>query len=375
VKKLDGISKPSFAYDLFKLMQDNNLHYIYRGPFTHKITDAILVLTETNIFTEEAPLIIRRKVYAVMVECLQNITRHQPDSDDIEAHKNGIFFLQNKGIKYFVTSGNLIKNENIESLKSKIDIINKLDSEELKKYYKKTLISGELSEKGGAGLGLIDMARKSGNKFLYNFVKIDDEYSYFYLVSETPSANEVPEVTEIELNVSINQIKELHETCNKNEILIVFNSSFSQAGLISLISIIDKKVQHAFGVKKLMYYLVVELIQNIIKHGDIYDDCGKTGIFFVSEANNNFTLYCGNFIQHTKTEKLKNRLESINHLTYDELQETYNKNLMDFETVASSPGLGLIDIRLKSQQPIDYCFTDVDEYLSFFSIKVTIPKN
>ena len=42
-----------------------------------------------------------------------------------------------------------------------------MSPEELKVHYLEKLKTTELSDKGGAGLGMIDMARKSGNKLGY----------------------------------------------------------------------------------------------------------------------------------------------------------------------------------------------------------------
>jgi hypothetical protein len=42
---------------------------------------------------------------------------------------------------------------------------------------------GRLSEKGGAGLGFIDIARKTGNKLEFHFLPIDEESSFFLLTS------------------------------------------------------------------------------------------------------------------------------------------------------------------------------------------------
>jgi hypothetical protein len=43
------------------------------------------------------------------------------------------------------------------------------------------LSNGTLSSKGTAGLGMIDIARKSGNKLEYQFLPIDDKNSFFCL--------------------------------------------------------------------------------------------------------------------------------------------------------------------------------------------------
>ena len=42
--------------------------------------------------------------------------------------------------------------------------------------------NGKLSKKGGGGLGLIDIAKKSRNKLGYSFKEIDEDYSFFTLI-------------------------------------------------------------------------------------------------------------------------------------------------------------------------------------------------
>ena len=76
-----------------------------------------------------------------------------------------------------------MKNEKIEELREMLEHINRLNREELNKLYKQKIREGRLSEKGGAGLGFIDIARKTGQKLIYSFIKIDDEKSFFVLTS------------------------------------------------------------------------------------------------------------------------------------------------------------------------------------------------
>lgn len=66
-------------------------------------------------------------------------------------------------------------------MQTRLDEINKLSKEELKDYYKAVLNNGQMSAKGGGGLGMIDIARKTGQKLKYNFMPIDDMYSFFSL--------------------------------------------------------------------------------------------------------------------------------------------------------------------------------------------------
>jgi hypothetical protein len=69
----------------------------------------------------------------------------------------------------------------VETLRSKIDHVNKRDREELKELYKSTITNGEFSPKGGAGLGFIEMAKTTGNKLEYSFENLSKDYSVYTL--------------------------------------------------------------------------------------------------------------------------------------------------------------------------------------------------
>ena len=72
-----------------------------------------------------------------MVEGLQNITRHQEiDDEDTLSNEAGLFLMQNKNDRYYITTGNPIYKKNIKNLTEQINKINSLQPEELKLYYK-----------------------------------------------------------------------------------------------------------------------------------------------------------------------------------------------------------------------------------------------
>ena len=81
-----------------------------------------------------------------------------------------------------IITGNFILNENSIELKSRIDKINAMDAEQLRAYYLDKLNTTEISEKGGAGLGMIDLVRKSGNKIEYRFDDVNEQLSFFSLI-------------------------------------------------------------------------------------------------------------------------------------------------------------------------------------------------
>jgi hypothetical protein len=126
---------------------------------------------------------MKKKVYNILGEALQNLYHHldkQPE-DAARGFNTVIFMVGKDEDSYSIFTGNYIKNENADKLKEKLDKINSLDSDGLKEYYKEVLNNGMMSDKGGGGLGMIDIARKSGQKLDYDFQKIDDDHSFYSL--------------------------------------------------------------------------------------------------------------------------------------------------------------------------------------------------
>ena len=172
------------------MMLKNNVILVYEGEFTQEITKAVLAMAERNMESMGEESQIRRKVFNVMVECLQNIVKHSEDLLVEDAQTNtAIFMVGKQKESYVITSGNPIKAEEIEVIKNQLDQINNLDKDGLKTLYKDIIRNDSgLTNKGGAGLGFVDMARKSGQKLEYGFEEMEDGFSFFSLKTTIPRA-------------------------------------------------------------------------------------------------------------------------------------------------------------------------------------------
>ena len=163
-------------------MMSQNLILVYQGDFTQESTKSILAMAERNLDSSGEESSIKRKVFNVMVEALQNIVKHSDELVDgqIRSHA-AIFLIGKEKNRYSIMSGNPIRKNNIDKLKKALEHINGLDKEGLKELYKEIIKNTTISEKGGAGLGFVDMARKSGEKIEYSFPELNAEYAFFCL--------------------------------------------------------------------------------------------------------------------------------------------------------------------------------------------------
>lgn len=174
-----------FVYEFYKSMKAHEITLVYEGEITHQITKAFTSLTESNMAKEEESGTVQRKVFHVMVECLQNISKHADDfgPEDYLFAGRGIFMVSKRETEYTVTTGNAVDNSRVEETRVMLDHINSLTKDDLNELYKKQMKAGRLSEKGGAGLGFIDIVRKTGRKLDYHFLPITAQTSFFLLTS------------------------------------------------------------------------------------------------------------------------------------------------------------------------------------------------
>ena len=180
-----------FVYSFYKTMKDHEICLVYEGEITHQITKAFTSLTEQNMELQEEASSTQKKVFHVMVECLHNVSKHADytDNEDMSKNGKGVFMLSKREDEYLITTGNVLIKPKIGPITEILEQINQLDKEGLKKLYKQQIREGRLSERGGAGLGFIDIAKKTGNKLYYSFLTINDDYSFFVLTSRISRNN------------------------------------------------------------------------------------------------------------------------------------------------------------------------------------------
>ncbi len=160
---------------------------VYKGELNHQITKLFTSMAESKIKRQHGDGVLIRRVYHVMVECLQNITKHSDDFDNKENPiGHGMFIAAQDDKAFYVVTGNKINVNKVDDLKGRIQELNKSDKDKLNTTFKKQMKEGRISEKGGAGLGLIDMIRKTGIPLEFDFSDVDDNYMFFLLKVTIP---------------------------------------------------------------------------------------------------------------------------------------------------------------------------------------------
>lgn len=165
--------------NIYDEMVSNGFSLVYLGEFSHDVTKMFTNLTETDMERKCEERTVQRKVFHVMVETLQNLSKHSAEMTDEVG--SGLFIIGKKEDTYFVITSNKVRVDDRENLESALKQVNDASPEDLKEMYKRQIQAGTLSSRGGAGLGLIDIARKTGEKLEHQFLQLDEDNLFFIL--------------------------------------------------------------------------------------------------------------------------------------------------------------------------------------------------
>lgn len=177
VEQYDDVMVLGFKFKDYRLFNEKVILSFKDNLSFDKIEELINIVKE-SLDNFELKNQTKKKIINILVECLENIHKYSTTNipDIIYCPEINIIYNENVVI---IDCKNTIETEKVTQLENHINKINELDREMLKRLYEETITNGVVSEKGGAGVGLIDIALKSGNKINFNFSAIDNNLSYF----------------------------------------------------------------------------------------------------------------------------------------------------------------------------------------------------
>jgi hypothetical protein len=174
-------------FDLYDDLEKQRIMLSFKGGLSPELISAILNLIERKMEATEEDHRVRKRVFNVVMECLQNLYLHNSGLPS-EAGKagrgdepHGVVMIAQADSGYSVLTGNFMAQTEVSELKKRLDQVNGCDPDQLRQLYKTTLGDGKFTRSGGGGLGIIDIARKSGRKLEYGFVPLDNDQTFFSL--------------------------------------------------------------------------------------------------------------------------------------------------------------------------------------------------
>ena len=366
---MDLISKIRHIMTLERLM------FVYRGVITKENSVPLLMLLEKEMENSEFGFVGRKRLFMFVLESLQNVSRHS-DQKHLADMSMVVYSKIDNG--YTVTTGNVISTSNINDLKRRLDEINSLQTGEIRNVYRQMLSNSELSSKGGAGLGLIEMAKKTGNKLDYDFLNLNNENSYFILSKTVDSEGIGVHYGDKEVPFRGIEVAQLERIMAENNIYLIWSGHITPDVGKEVLSFTETKLTEEdikSNLKRRVFSILVEIIENVAKFSPGREPEEKYGmpIAMIRFENNTYLMSTGNLIPNDKVDHLKEKLDIINQSDKTGLNELFKKSLSRQDGNSESTGnMGLIEMARKSGSKLNYQFDRINDMYSYFTLEVRV---
>jgi len=169
INLLENFGVPALAEELVTL----------EAPFDWSNTSKVILKLEEKIEGLEISTKAKKYITKIVTESLDNVCRHTSLNVVSSTVSNFRCYIYDRNL--YVLTRNLIPVSLENQLMTIIESLNLSTKEDLDEKFRYQLKNGKLSDEGNAGLGLLEIARKTNDKIQFKFEKNDALTSFFTL--------------------------------------------------------------------------------------------------------------------------------------------------------------------------------------------------
>lgn len=163
----------------------------------------------------------------------------------------------------------------------------------------------------------------------------------------------------------------------EGNVLLSYKGPWNDHIVFSMGNYIKVIVKDNVSISKKIFKIFMELAQNVSFYSAEYnklEEDKKVGIgsLVILEQNNNYHFYSGNVVSNVDIIPIIDKCDVINSLDREQLRDFKRKQRQLPRSEYGGANIGLIQIALTADNPIDIKLTPITEDKSFFSIGVTV---
>jgi hypothetical protein len=356
-------------------MVNEQLLFVYRGDISERNSLPLITLLENEMKDDSFGFAGQKRLFMFVLESLQNISKH---GDHLHHRGMSLVTYSKTDDGYTITTANILASDHVGDLRKRLEEVNKLDIVETKNLYRKILNSSQFSSKGGAGLGLIEMAAKTGNKLDYDFLPVDNEFSYFILSKTVDSDGIGVHTGNTGKQFRSDQVIQLEKLMAENNIYMIWSGHINSAIGGEVLSLAESKLSDEnvdSSLRRRVFAILVEILENVSKYNPGRQTEEKFGmpVATIRLEDGKFVLTTGNLILDSGIEELQRKLDIVNLQDKEGLKELFFTSLSEQSVDTDSTGnMGLIAMARKSGGKLDYRFEKVNMIYSYFMLTVKI---
>ena len=165
----------------FNILTRPEIKIIFKQQVTVSTKVRLSVFRE-QLKLNEVPIGIATALCSVYVEMMNNLRMHSVRRPSASLPL-GVMLLGVDSEMYYLQSSNAVKNEKVENIEIQIERMNSHIKTELRKFYKfRRRRDNPNADSQGAGLGMIEIAKRTTNPIDFDFKELGDGITFFTML-------------------------------------------------------------------------------------------------------------------------------------------------------------------------------------------------
>ena len=332
----------SSLHSVHKALFSGTYVFLYSGSFHDEHTAQLISMGEQFVNQAKGDRALRNKVGFLMVESYQNIIRHRTRlSEELDRNAGrSMFLIRQQDLSFEVVAVNAVPDHEAGPLSKLLENVNQLDPEQLKRMFLNGLQNDSSSKRGGAGLGLIEMARRSGHDLVHQMVNVGADHQRFAMRVFIGN-DDLPRFSD-------GDIDELHEFVVAEDILLLCKGRCTEELRRTVVEMISKDLDE--GAQRPItwtkcYLSATELMSAVGKK-----DAGS--LFLIGRSDRGHSVVFGIDMDPADAIELESTIDMLNGLNEAQLQERYDTAVPGQQQDGETRSVVLLDLARRKVAPM-----------------------
>jgi hypothetical protein len=332
------------AYALHRALHGDVFSFGYSGAFHDEQSARLIALGEAAMEGSGAARSARQRLAYVMVEAYQNIIRHRTrlPQEVARGYGRSLFQLRCHPGGQQVVSVNPVLQADLPELCAALEDLSGLDAAQLKERFLSKLGNDGPRQRGGAGLGLIEMARRSGQELRYGIKGLGEEHALFLL--------QICFGDDPELDRAIPMTAVLSGTIVQQDILFFFRGPRMSAVDDALVQLMEKDLDERGE-------LALERKRGFLAMSGVLDQLsapGAVGMMLMARTLERYELVAGVPLDPERAASVGGMIDRVNAMDEQELRALYRDLLLGRGAEQDPLVLALVDLARTSPEPLEW---------------------
>lgn len=314
--------------------------FLYSGRFHDGQTPHLITLGEEVLERDDPRAGGRNKLAFIMVEAFQNILRHR---DRDAGGARSLFVMRSRPGRRSVAAVNPMVAGEEDALEELLQRIRAADAPGLKRMFLERLGDSARNPRGGAGLGLIEMARRSGHKLRHRIVQRGDGSALFFLEVVLGDVEGEGETK------ALDELQHMYEVVQQERIVLHFRHPGAPSILEAVLKVLadDLDEQGRGDARRQAFLAGTDLVRQLCDQGG-----GRPRGMQLQRVNGDLQMELDCELSGEASGKLAAEVAELNALDTLAVRQRYRRAMLDEARGTDAHGFALLDLARHAQGPL-----------------------